>query len=122
MLYNIYGQEISKVSYQETFNCFYKLDKIERDKINSKLQEIINETSLKDNNKILTSSFIPGKDWTNTVFQPIYEKASDCNEELAAKIFGLVLMQNFIDNDKEWVFMKPENTDIKGSYYFIKEY
>ena len=47
-----------------------------------------------DRDKILTSSFIPGSDWTGTVFQPIYEHACRLDTEASALCFGLFLWRN----------------------------
>ena len=121
MLYTIDGKKIKEVPHKETLTLFFKkLSQIEIDLIDKKLQETIDMIS--EDKKLLNSSFLPGKDWTGTVFQPIYEKAAGYNEELVAKIYGLVLMKNIIDNDKEWVFMKDGEENRKCSIYFIKEY
>lgn len=121
MLYTIDGKKIKEVPHKEMLTLFFKkLSQIEIDLIDKKLQETIDMIS--EDKKLLNSSFLPGKDWTGTVFQPIYEKAAGYNEELVAKIYGLVLMKNIIDNDKEWVFMKDGEENRKGSIYFIKEY
>jgi len=42
--------------------------------------------------EIHTSSWMPGNDWKDTVFQSIYEKATLLNEEQAAMCFGLILL------------------------------
>ena len=96
MLYNIYGKEINEVFHKESIHLINKIGNEEKKAINDCLQKKI-ESVLSEpvGKQILTSSFIPGEDWTNTVFQPIYSVAADCNQELAAKLFGLILMQNF---------------------------
>ena len=48
-----------------------------------------------DNGEIFTSSWMPGSDWGGTAFQPIWEKAAKKNEDLGAKIFGLLVFDVF---------------------------
>jgi hypothetical protein len=45
----------------------------------------------KKNPEVVTSSWLPGQDWTNTPFQAIYENATRYDEIAAAKCFGLML-------------------------------
>ena len=70
--------------------------------------------------EIETSSWIPGSDWTGTVFQPIYERACKCDTEAAAKFFGLIVWHVFMEHDKTWAFGKFElnNVPIAGLTYF----
>lgn len=119
MLYNVNRKEILVVSHKETYLCFNKLTDEEKEKINDRLQEIINAASLKEKGKqILISSFLP---WTETVFQPVYEKATNCDKRLSAMIFGLVLMKNIIDNEKEWVIKKCKINGIMRTCYCLED-
>jgi hypothetical protein len=68
--------------------------------------------------QILTSSFIPGSDWTNTPYQIIYEKACECNEQHAAWFFGLILWDVMIRHSDTWSFVKSTQPNIKGTTYF----
>lgn len=67
-----------------------------------------------------TSSWIPGSDWTGTVFQPIYEKACKKSKEAAAEVFGLILWAVLSDRDDAWGFVRYEegSVPIKGMTYF----
>ena len=71
----------------------------------------------------VVSSFLPGADWTNTEFQPLYE-ACHKNEQHAAWFFGLIVWQTMIDDTvHDWVFLPPdkEGNDVIGMQYFIRE-
>jgi hypothetical protein len=73
-------------------------------------------------NEIAVSSFIPGKDWRPTPYQPIFE-ACGRNEQHAAFFFGLIMWQVMIERDEAWYF-KPadkEADDILGMTYFRKK-
>ncbi len=52
--------------------------------------------------EIQTSSWMPGSDWTDTPFDPIYSKAALKNETLAAKMFGLIVWDVFHLRGEEW--------------------
>jgi len=70
--------------------------------------------------EIETSSWIPGADWTGTVFQPIYEDACDYDATAAAKFFGLIVWKVFRDHDDTWSFgrYKLRDIPIAGLTYF----
>jgi hypothetical protein len=67
------------------------------------------------------SSFVPGKDWTNTVYEPLYH-ACHQNMVYAGLFFGLIVWQAVIGRDDEWFFKPAERDfeDILGTTYFRK--
>ena|SRR5438874_331696 len=67
-----------------------------------------------------TSSWMPGHDWSGTVFQPIWEHACLRNDEAAAKCFGLILWEVMMDHPERWSFGRFEknNIPIEGLTYF----
>lgn len=73
-----------------------------------------------DGSEIHTSSWMPGADWSSTVFQPIYEKACRRNQESAAKFFGLILWAVLLERDDVWAFGRYEKDGmpIAGMTYF----
>jgi hypothetical protein len=66
-----------------------------------------------------TSSWIPGSDWTDTVFQPLWVA---CGEDpaAAALFFGLIVWQVVMDRSDCWSFgrYEKEGVAIKGMTYF----
>jgi len=70
--------------------------------------------------EVQTSSWIPGSNWTGTVFQPIYEKACLKNVDAAAMCFGLILWQVMMERPEEWSFgrYKLKDIPIEGLTYF----
>lgn len=70
--------------------------------------------------EIETSSWIPGSDWTGTVYQPIYEKACNQDVNASAKFFGLILWHVFMEHEEWWSFgrYKFNNIPIEGLTYF----
>ena len=65
-----------------------------------------------DTNDIHTSSWIPGSDWSATVFDPIYKKACLQDEEDAGKCFGLFLWVVMMDRPEAWAFGRYEKNQI----------
>lgn len=88
---------------------------------NTEYQDIYSELLQRiDGSQIETSSWIPGSDWTGTVFQPIYENGCHCDERAAAKFFGLVLWHVIMDHEQVWAFGRYKLGDIpiEGLTYF----
>jgi hypothetical protein len=72
-----------------------------------------------DAREVDTSSWIPGADWTGTVFEPIYYACGE-NPDVAALFFGLLVWQVVMDRDDCWSFgrYEKEGTPIRGITYF----
>ncbi len=72
-----------------------------------------------DGREVDTSSWIPGSDWTGTVFEPIYH-ACGLDEEAAARFFGLLVWQVVMDHNDCWSFgrYEKEGIPIRGMTYF----
>jgi hypothetical protein len=70
--------------------------------------------------KPFVSSYIPGPDWTNTPYQPLYI-ACNRNQEHSGWFFGLIVWQVIIDHPDNWLF-KPsdKDDDILGTTYWRK--
>ncbi|HEX9751691.1 MAG TPA: hypothetical protein VGB22_10480 [candidate division Zixibacteria bacterium] len=70
--------------------------------------------------EVQTSSWIPGSDWTGTVFQPIWEKACLRNGDQAALFFGLLVWETFMKHEGHWFFGRYElnGVPIRGLTYF----
>ena len=92
-----------------------RLSSDELDAIQEELNQRIGE------NDIHTSSWMPGTDWTGTVFQPIYEKACLRNVEVAGMCFGIILWEVIKDRDDVWGFDRYEKNGIpiEGRTYFL---
>lgn len=73
-----------------------------------------------DGSDIHTSSWMPGADWTETVFDPIYTTACSMNEDAAAKMFGLILWDVMLNREETWACgrYQKDGVDIEGMTYF----
>ncbi|MBC7805150.1 MAG: hypothetical protein H7145_03265 [Akkermansiaceae bacterium] len=116
MLYAIDKMEkITNVPYRNNYvKWTSRLSPTEIKAIKDKLNGMITE---KD---IHTSSWMPGKDWSGTVFMPIYEKACVKNVEVAAMCFGLILWEVMMERPEAWAFgrYKMNEIPIEGMTYF----
>lgn len=55
-----------------------------------------------DGTEIQTAGWMPGHDWTGTVFEPIYFKAAKQSYEGSAKCFGLMVWEVFMERSEKW--------------------
>ena len=117
MLSSIEMNPINTVWYKKFFDASKQwLSEGEYQAMMDELNRIV-QRSLDDNNKVVVSSFIPGSDWTGTVWEPIYTKACGFDFDHAAQFFGLLVCQALIDRKETWYFIKQESA-AKGMIYF----
>ena len=116
MLYSVdTGSEITKIPHFKDYERWRS--RLTDAEYNAIYDELMSRISGSD---IETSSWIPGNDWTGTVFQPIYEKACNQDESAAAKFFGLILWHVVMEHDEWWSFGRFQIRDIPidGLTYF----
>ncbi len=72
-----------------------------------------------DSDEIHTAGWMPGSDWTGTVFEPIYH-ACGHNLEAAGLFFGLIVFKVMMERDDCWGFGKYEKNGvpIRSMTYF----
>lgn len=68
-----------------------------------------------------TAGWIPGNDWTGTVWDPIYQKSANQEPQDAAKCFGLLCFLAFSRRPETWYVGKFEldGRDIASNTYFM---
>ena len=91
------GTTITRVPYEPEYRHFMsRLTTGEINAAKARLDELIEGT------EIQTAGWMPGKDWTDTPFQPIYEKAAKYSQEAAARCFGLMVWEVFMERPEKW--------------------
>jgi hypothetical protein len=97
--FDIFRSRLTGVQYQAIF-----------DDLNSRV----------DIDEIHTSSWMPGADWTGTVFQPIFDVACRNDFDASAKFFGLILWHVMLEREEVWSFGRYEKdgVPIEGMTYF----
>ena len=116
MIYSIDTQEyLEYIPHRKDYDLW-------RSRITDKeYREMINELQNRICGKeIATSSWMPGSNWGNTPFQPIWEKACLKDYETSAKFFGLLVWEVFLFHDEVWSFGRYNKGEIpiKGLTYF----
>ena len=119
MLFSIDGTEMQTVPARRRKDFDTWKDRLEDDEykaVQHEINRLIDEGEGKD---VVVSSFLPGKDWIGTVFEPLYH-ACKKNVEVSGWFFGLIVWQTMIERDDKWFFMKTEmpDRDILGMTYF----
>ena len=98
MLYDLMsGNLIERMPYETEYRRFMsRMLPGEIDAIKDRLNEMIEGT------EIQTAGWMPGADWSDTPFDPIYRKAARCNQEIAARCFGLIVWEVFMERPERW--------------------
>lgn len=116
MLYAVNsGKYVTMLPHKDSFDAWMK--KLPTDKY----EEIVDALNAKiDLNRILTSSWIPGKEWA-TVYAPL-NQACDGNTAAAGQFFGLILFDLLMRRpDAVWGFGRFEENGLPlpGTTYFM---
>ena len=112
MLYSLEsGQYIKDIPHIEDYNAWRKI--LGDDEYRAIIDELNGRI---EGEEIVTSSWIPGKDWTGSVFEPIYSKACGGNRTAAKKFLGILVWEVILNHPDTWSFVS--NGDIAGKTYF----
>lgn len=116
MLVSIDGKVITKIPYRSSFDLLRK--RLSDDEYQAIVEELNNRINSK---QVLTSSWLPGSDWSGTVFFPIYSRACNGLVEEAGKFFGLILWVVMMNRPEKWAYghYQKNNIPIQGLTYFI---
>lgn len=109
------NEEITHIPHRSDY------DRWRADLSDKEYQAIIDELAKKiHGTEVQTSSWIPGDDWTDTVFDPIYSKACGQDPVASAKFFGLLVWEAMLNDDACWAFGRYVNNGIpiEGLTYF----
>jgi len=111
------GKEITKMPFGADFERFRKrLSTEEFDAIVLKVNELVDAAGA----DIATAGWLPGRDWTGTVFDPIYSKAARMDYHAAALFFGLIVWYTIMHRPERWGSGRYEKDgrDIGSRTYF----
>jgi len=110
------GKYVTKVPHKKDFDRWMSRLAVE-DLL--KIEDALNEKI--DQSDVNTAGWIPGHDWTGTVYQPIYEA---CNQNVtqAGMFFGLIVFNLLMNrSDHVWSFgrFEKDGKPISSMTYFI---
>lgn len=107
--------EINYIPHLAEYNLWRsRLSDDEYNAIIEKLNNLITGTEVK------TAGWIPGNDWSDTVYEPIYTKACNYDETQSGLCFGLFVWVVFLRREDAWSFGRYEinNIPIRSLTYF----
>lgn len=69
--------------------------------------------------ELITAGWIPGSDWTGTVWEPIYD-AAHYDVERAGMVFGAIVFEVMMNREEDWSLGKyqVDGRDIGSTTYF----
>ncbi|HMV07426.1 MAG TPA: hypothetical protein PKL56_11540 [Cyclobacteriaceae bacterium] len=108
-------EEIKTIPHARDYDRWRKgLTDAEHEAILEALTKKISDT------EVQTSSWMPGKSWANTPYEPIYTKACNKSYEQAALFFGQLVWEAFMNHSDYWAFGRYTLNDVplKGLTYF----
>lgn len=117
MLYSVdTGKYVKTLPHKKDYDKWrHNLSDADYDKIIDELEKRI------DSQEIHTAGWIPGNDWTGTVYEPIYYACGQ-NKTQSGMFFGLILF-NYLMNrqDTVWGFGRFERNGvpIESTTYFV---
>lgn len=117
MLYSVdTGKYVTKLPHKRDFDCWM------RNLNSSDYRAICDELNNRiEDSEVNTSSWIPGNNWTGTVYEPVFHACGD-NKVESGLFFGLILFELLMyRQDTVWGFDKYEKdgVPIKGTTYFV---
>ena len=108
-------KEITNIPHRKSFEAWKKnISEIDYRAIIDELNKRID-----DNQEIHTAGWMPGHDWTGTVFYPIY-LACKKDKSAAALFFGIIVFIVFMERTEKWSFGRYNlnGMDIVSMTYF----
>jgi len=98
MLINIdTGKEFQRIPFANEYRRVMK--RLARSEIDAMKAELHSKIDAGD---IHTAGWMPGSDWTGTSFMPLYAKGAQSNYNLAARMFGLLVWEVFMERPERW--------------------
>lgn len=108
-------KDIATVPHQADFDRWRAgLSDSEYDAIRNEIEARIGDK------EVNVSSFIPGADWSDTPFWPIYESACNRDFDAARKFFGLLVWEYLKGRGDTWSFGRYDirGIAVEGLVYF----
>lgn len=121
MLYSIDGKQIIDIPHrrQEQFDAWQKnLADPDYEAVVGAINAYVDAV---EPDKPFVSSYIPGHDWTGTVYEPLYIACGRSIEQ-SGWFFGLIVWQVMINRDDKWYFKlaDKDGDDVLGTTYWRK--
>lgn len=117
-LFSIDDEEQNHIPHKPTYDLWMaNLSENDFSKILEALHDVMDNTP--PDNQVITSSYIPGSDWSGSPYEPIYHA---CREdwEAARLFFGQLVWRAVQLHPERWYFIRQERDDDRpiGLTYF----
>jgi len=94
------GRRIDVLPFEGKFK--HQRARLERDEDDAIVREIRSRLDAVPVGKAISASWVPGADWTNTVFAPIYSKVCGCDFDASALFLGSFFQALVIEHSSLW--------------------
>lgn len=114
------GKTIQRMPYEKEFDALRaRLPEDEFDAMVSRINELIDAAG----GKVATAGWLPGHDWTDSPFQPIYAKAARGDYNRSAMFFGQLVWYTIMNRPERWGSGRydTDGRDIGSRTYFMLE-
>jgi hypothetical protein len=122
MLFDMDENEISHMPHQDDYDRWRA--NLTKNDYHAMIDKLHLEFDKASEEKVeLNSSYIPGKDWEISGYQPIFHACGD-NYDVAKLFFGLLVWEAAQSHEKNWIFIRRvQGTAEKpfGLTYFEKQ-
>lgn len=109
MLFDIAGRQQRRIPHRSDYQRWRaRLSDADHRAIIDHLHQVM------DQEEVFNSSFLPGSDWTRTVFQPIYDSACNQNWEQARLFYGLLVWEAAMRHESRWCFLVRDSDALPG--------
>jgi hypothetical protein len=121
MLFDMMSNQLmTKIPYEHDFKAYRaRITDQEYEAIMDRLNGLV-DADISKGTDIQTSSWMPGRDWSGTPFDPIYQKAARKDHTASAKFFGLLVWIMFMNRPEKWTSGRFEldGKPLSGRTYF----
>jgi hypothetical protein len=121
MLFSIDGKQITDIPRRRQADFSVWRGNLADSDYEAVLEAIYEYVNAVPQDKPFVSSYIPGHDWTDTVYEPLYI-ASGRSVEQSGWFFGLIVWRAMIDHEEEWAFkLADKEDDVLGTIYWRRD-
>lgn len=117
-----FATRVTRLPHRGDFDTWTaRLSAAEIQAIEDELNRLIDD-GLTRGQEVQVAGWMPGADWSGTVWDPIYTKAASRSVGAAALCFGLFVWKVMMERPEDWSFVSdatnPDGSPIRSKVYF----
>lgn len=120
MLYDLNGRRVTEIPHRKDYDRWRaSLGNSDYHGVIAAIHQVLDEEiSSKGDQAVVKSSWVPGRNWKDTPYDPIYRACNE-NFDQAKLFFGLLFWDAVMQHAEGWRFYKEDDpTSPKGMTYF----